>query len=551
VITAPGNDSSMGNGAERMAQDGLPSGVVERTVPDLLERNAREYPQRNSLIAHSTYLGEEIISYAELRDRSRRLASVLLAHGVGRGDRVAILSGNDGMVDAITAYHASHVVGAINVPLNGRYVERELGYVINFVQPRAIVFTPEFAGILRSVLDERQRDVLLLETGSEELLGKDLRALAQNAPAAARVMLDEHDDADWIFTSGTTGNPKAVAITHGSSVACGHQAARLWGLDDDSVYSSSAPFFTSTGCHTNQLAVLVAGCTYLCEREFDTQATIENISRHGVTSIFVISGMLHLIIQRHGRDALVAMNLSPLRRLCYGGQSMPADFYHEVDDIFRRHHDLELVHLYGLTEGGTSGLMVPPEQHAEAVSLAGKYGMAIGSQGFNDWIDFKVAAGDGSSAPDGEVGEICLRAPSLMDRYVNEPAATAAALRDGWLHTGDMATRIGGYVYFVDRSKQMIRRGGLNISSAEVESVIVGCRGVQEAAVVAVPNPVLGEEVGAFVVCCENGLTAEAVIDHCRRNLADYKVPVRIEFLSTLPRNGMGRVVKHELSFLE
>lgn len=526
----------------------LPAEIKERTVPALLKSGVDLHPDRVALIAHSHYQGEEKLTYSGLWDRASRLATVFRSHGVGRGDTVAILASNSGIVDAITTYHATHLVGAVNVPLNGRYVERELSYVLDFVRPKVIVFTPEYGPLVASIHAGGPLP-LLLECCEKPTVGIDLRQAFWDAEICACANVSELEDADWIFTSGTTGNPKAVAITHGSSVACGYQSRRLWGLGPQSIYSSSAPFFTSTGCHTNLLAVLAAGCTYLCEQEFDVEETVRNIGRHSVTSIFIISGMLELILQRHGRESLLAMDLSPLERLCYGAQPMPASLYRRVDEIFRQRHGLELVHLYGLTEGGTSGMMVPLELHEKAVALSTEHGMSIGSEGFNSWVEYRIVDEQGGEQAEGEAGEICLRGPAIMNRYVDEPEAPAEALRGGWLHTGDIGLMKDGFVYFVDRLKQMIRRGGLNISSAEVEGVIRECLGVKDAAVIAVPNPVLGEEVGVFVVKSSEDLTEESLLAFCGENLSDYKIPVRVAFVRSLPRNDMGRILKRALAF--
>lgn len=529
------------------ARSPLPAAVLERTVPALLQRRVAEQGGEVATIAHSCYQSEQRLTFAELSSAASRLASVLQAEGVGRGDRVGILVSNRSTADALITYHASHVLGAINVPYNGRYVKRELEYVLDRTQPKAVVFSPEF-GPLLAAAHEGQSRPLLLEAAESPALGQDLRSLLEQGTAMQQVQLDEDEDADWIFTSGTTGHPKAVAITHASSVACGYQSQQLWGLDRRSVYSSSAPFFTSTGFHTNQLGALAAGCTYVCELDFDVGDALARLQRYGVTSTFFISGMLELLLRRYGDEALAAVDLGPLERLCYGGQPMPAPFYRRVDELFRQRHGLQLVHLYGLTEGGTSGLKLPPERHARAVERAGRHGLAIGSEGFNAWVEYAVLGGNDLPVAGGEVGEICLRGPAVMDRYVDHPEETAAALRAGWLRTGDMGLVEDDLVYFVDRKRQMIRRGGLNIASAEVEGVLGECPGVVEVAVVPVPNPVLGEEVGAFVVA-DAGLTEEALLGFCRKNLADYKVPARVSFVDSLPRNAMGRVVKADLRF--
>jgi acyl-CoA synthetase (AMP-forming)/AMP-acid ligase II len=526
-----------------MALEPLPAEVAERTVPALLGRLAEQRGDAVALIAPG-HGGEARLTWSELEDRAARLAGFLADRGVGRGDRVAILLDQAESAEAHVAYHASHRLGAINVPLNVRYVERELAYVLGFTAPRAVVFSPRFAPLLERLAGELPPGVVLVEAGSA------FEAACQG-PAASPSPAGEYDDADWIFTSGTTGNPKAVALTHANSVACGHQARRLWGLDADSVYQSFAPFFTSTGCHTNLLAVMAAGCTYVVEPEFDVRETLRRVERYGTTSIFLISGVIALMLDRVAPDELEQFDLGSLRRIAYGGQAMSKPFYEQVLEVFEQRMGLELVHLWGLTEGGTSGLLLPPERHAEGVARAGELGLAIGTEGFNEWVRFRVAReDDDADSEPGEVGELCLRGPAVMDRYVADEAATSEALRGGWLHTGDMGLiDEDGFVYFVDRRKQMIRRGGLNISSAEVEGVIMQHPAVLEVAVVAKPNPILEQEVKAVVVL-RDGQTAsaEAIVAFCRERLADYKVPVEVAFIDALPRNAMNRVVKGALT---
>lgn len=533
-----------------MALEPLPPELRERTVRDLLKRNAEDRPGTTALVGPSQAGGEDRFTYSELASRSARLARGLQEHGVGKGERVAILLDQARTIEAHVAYHASHRIAAVNVPLNTRYVARELAYVLRFCDPRAIVFSPRFAPVLQE-LRATTPDAFLIEASAEPALGDSMVSLLEGDELAEPVPLGEDDDADWIFTSGTTGNPKAVALSHANSVACGYQSQRLWGLDEGSVYQSFAPFFTSTGCHTNLLACLAAGCTYLVEPEFDAWETLRRIERHGTTSIFLISGVIQLILERVGEAALEKeLDLSSLRRIAYGGQPMSKPFYERVEEVFGRRLGLELVHLWGLTEGGTAGTLLPPELHAHAVEKAGEHGLSIGNQGFNEWVRFRVAREDDSDADPGEVGEIRLRGPSIMDRYASDAEATRDALKGGWLHTGDMGMLDEeGLLYFVDRKKQMIRRGGLNISSAEVEAVVMEHPAVAEVAVVARPNPILEQEPKAFVVLKEgHDASAQEIIEFCRERLADYKVPVEAEFIDALPRNAMGRVMKHALT---
>lgn len=530
----------------------LPAEIPHRTVRALLDWRAETVPTRTALIAHSLVSGEEErVDYASLRRESIRVAGALAAVGVGTGDRVGIMLGNNGALESHLLYHASHWLGAINVPVNTRYVARELAYVLEFIAPTALIYDGRFAPVLES-LGDLLAGITLLEISATPQLGAGYAELvSQPRPDPAPAPLDEHDIADWIFTSGTTGNPKAVGLPHAHSVACGYQAVPVWGLDETSVYQSFAPFYTSTGCHTNLLACVVAGCTYAVEPDFDVDATLERMRRYGTTSTFLINSALAMIFHRRGETALVDGDFPALRRICWGGQASGPEFARRLYTVAVR-MGIELTNVYGLTESGNAGIMLIPSDHAEAMRRAGPDGISIGRTPFHPWVEHAVLREDGTLTAVGETGQLCLRGPSIMPGYVDDPAGSAEMLRHGWLYTGDVC-RVdeAGFVYFVDRSKQMIRRSGLNISSAEVEGVLLSHPGIAEAAVVPRPNPVLGEDVRAVVIASAAPAPAPTEAEvraFCAERLADYKVPSVVEFVDALPRNGMGRVVKGALT---
>jgi acyl-CoA synthetase (AMP-forming)/AMP-acid ligase II len=528
----------------------LPAEIPYRTVRALLDWRAAEVPERKALIAPSLVSGsEEHVDYATLRRESIVVAGALADLGVTKGDRVGIMLGNDGALESHLVYHASHWLGAINVPVNNRYVARELAYVLKFIAPAALVYDGQFAPVLEG-LSDLLTDTALLEVSPTPRLGRSYAAaVAEPRPDPEPAPLDGRDVADWIFTSGTTGTPKAVGLPHANSVACGYQAVPLWGLDESSVYQSFAPFFTSTGCHTNLLSCLVAGCTYAIEPTFDVDATLDRMRRYGTTSTFLINSVLALIFDRRGEEALVDGDFPALRRICWGGQAGSAHFGRRVCNVGRR-MGIELTNVYGLTESGNAGIMLIPSDHAEAAQRAGPDGISIGRTPFHPWVEHAVLRPDGTPVDVGELGELCLRGPSTMPGYVRDPKGSAEVLRHGWLYTGDVC-RVddAGFVYYVDRGKQMIRRSGLNISSVEVEGVLLAHPGIGEAAVVPRPNPVLGEDVRAVVVATgDPPPSAAEVIEFCAERLADYKVPSVVEFVDALPRNGMGRVIKGALT---
>lgn len=530
----------------------LPSSVVDRTLPQLLASAVINAGDRTALIAHSQISGGETkLSYRELSDAARRLAAVLADRGVRRGDRVAILIGNDGAVEAHIAYHATHHLGAIAVPINTFYVAREFEYAIRFLEPAAIVYGPRFAEAIASLPVLTRRPALLEATDASSRSGDALGPLLDHFaahPSAPEPV--EHDDADWIFTSGTTGHPKAVALSHANCVACAHEAIGVWALGPDSVYQNSSPFFTSTGCHTNLLPCLLSQCTFVVDPEVDAQAIFDRAVRHGTTSMFALTAILAILLRRLDDGRLASLEIPTLRRLTYGGQTMPRAFHERLVQQFTDGQGVELTVVYGLTEGGTSGIWLVPEDHAEAVRRHGSYGLSIGRHGWNEWVAHRVVGDGGGDVAPGEIGEIWLRAPSVMSRYVNDEDATARTLAGGWLHTGDMATvDDAGFVYFVDRSKSMIRRGGMNIAAAEVEAVALDHPAVVEAAAIGRPNPVLGEDVHLVVVChAGREVSADELIEHCARHLAPYKVPRSVSFTDALPRNPMGKVARAELS---
>ncbi|HJZ37312.1 MAG TPA: class I adenylate-forming enzyme family protein [Solirubrobacterales bacterium] len=529
----------------------------ELTVAELLASRVALRGDATALIAPSLLAadaagrGETTLTYAELRERALRMASVLRDAGVGPGDRVGILLDNDGAIEAQATYHASHLLGAINVPLNTRYVTRELEYVLGFIEPKAVVFATAHADRL-AALSEALGDAALLEAGTAPpTLGRPLgELLAAASPLPDPAPLEPDQDADWLFTSGTTGNPKAVALTHRGSVACGYQSVGAWGLDPDSVYQSFAPFFTSTGCHSNPLACLAAGCAFVVEPEFDVVKTLDRIERHGTTSTFLINSVLTLILERRTPEELAAYDFSALRRVCYGAQPSSPAFYHQIQEEVGKAWGVELVNIYGLTEGGTTGIYLSDADHAEALGRIGPYGISIGRNGFREWVEWTVLREeDDEPAAPNEVGELCVKGPSTMSRYVGREEETARALRGGWLHTGDSALLDDDdFLFFVDRNKQMIRRGGLNISSAEVEGVLLEHPGVVEVAVVPMPNPVLGSDVRGVVVPADPPPDPAELIAFAAERLADYKVPTKIDFIAALPRNGMNRVMKGVLT---
>jgi acyl-CoA synthetase (AMP-forming)/AMP-acid ligase II len=529
----------------------LPDTVAERTVPQLLAAVVAEVPERDALIAASLLAGgqEVRLTYAELAQQAFALAGALRQRGVRPGDRVVIMLRNTGSIEAHLAYHAAHRLGAIAVPVNTLYVGRELAYVLEFARPAAVVIEPAFVEMVRAGLPDGCEPALLI-SGEPTDGGESLAAaLGGDHESAEQAALTEHDVADWIFTSGTTGHPKAVEFTHAAAVACGYEAVHLWDIDGMSVYQNAGPFFTSTGCHTNQLACLAARCTEVVDPEVDIPAILDRVVRCGTTHMFLLTPIAAMILRQLDDGRLASLELGRLRHINIGGQVMSKTFHERLEQLLAVERGIGIAGVYGLTEGGTSGLTFPAERHAEAVERVGPYGLPIGDRPWCDWIQYRIVDAEDNDVSDGEVGELLLRAPSVMSRYVGNPEATAQALRDGWLHTRDMVMRDdAGFIFFVDRDSLMIRRGGMNISSVEVEGLAAEHPAVEEAAAVPRPNPVLGEDVHLVVALRPGAEATEAeLIEYLGGELASYKVPRSVSFVDALPRTAMNRVARAEL----
>lgn len=520
------------------ARTPLPPEVEFRTSPEMLAACVRDAPDRIGLIAHSAAEGELQITYAELADRAAAVAAGFAALGLRKGDRVAMLISNDAVVEGHLGVHAAHRLGAIVVPVNVRSVAAEVVWCLRSTGSRVLVYEPGEAAKVAAVR-EQLPDLITVPLGppGEGEVGWD--SLAENG-VAPLADLDPGDGANWVFTSGTTGYPKIVAHTHRNCVGCGIQIAEAWDLHPEDVYLNCHPFFTASGASTDLMASLWSQCTHVVEPRFDPAESLERVARFRVTNVFWMTPALALIF---ASDLLEGADLSSLRRLLYGGQAMPPEFHLRVDDEFGRGRGIELVHMIGQSEAGPSGMCLDPEFHRERLG-------SVGNRGFSrELTQYALLDQDGREVGPGEEGEICYRTPSIMERYVGAEDATAEVVHGGWLHSGDLARYDeDGFVYFVDRLKDVIRRGGVNIASAEIERVLRESPDVEDVAAVPHPHEVLGEVVKVVVVRAEGSeIDADGIVAFAAERLADFKVPRVVEFRDELPRNDMGKIQKAKL----
>jgi long-chain acyl-CoA synthetase len=468
------------------------------------------------------------LTYRELYERSQRLGQAMRQLGLAPGDRVAFLSANSHRY--FEAFFGIPAQGLILVPLNTRLSVRELNAILVDSGAR-VLFTDRDAGELAAHVER----VIALDVDYEPLLA------AANADAAA-VDLDENAVAALFYTGGTTGLPKGVMLTHRNLVANAFHKALAVSMTGDDVFLAAPALF-----HVAGIAPLVAlvwlGGTTVSLPSFDAERCLDAIERERVTFLIPVPTMLAALVaaqRQRPRD------VSSLRLLGHAGSPIGSELIEAAHASFPA---AELAQFYGATETSSVVTGLRHEQRAIGTPLLGSCGRPTAG------VTVKVIRPDGSACELGEVGEICVRGPNVTLGYWRNVEATQAALQAGWYRSGDLGyLRDGGYLFVVDRLKDMIVSGGENVYSIEVEDALSRHPLVLEAAAFGVPDPHWGEAVHAVVVVHaraelgDKARLAEQLRDHCRTLIAGYKVPKQIEIqLDPLPKSGPGKILKRVL----
>lgn len=492
-------------------------------IGDWLEFWARYGPRRPALLFE-----DRVETWGELADRAGRIAAGLQAIGIGKGDRVAVLMRN--APEYYEVVFACARLGAVFVPLNPRLTGPELDEIAQSAEPAVLVTDASFAGVLghlkHVVGPERTYFVGPAPEGGRPLA--DL--MGHGAPGGA-ADVDMGDPLFLSYTSGTTGAPKGALLTHGNAEGVAVSVIACDGLTPEDRAAVTVPLaFTGAGI-TLGMPLLHAGGSLLIRQELDPEAVLDDIEHHGVTFV----GLVPVILERMAASpTFEGRDLSGLRVAKSGGAPVP-------EDMLRLYQErgIGLVGAYGLTEGTGVNLQLPAHDGLRKLGFAGL--PLLGQQA-------RVVDDDGRDVPAGETGELVLAGACIMAGYYREPEATARTLRDGWLHTGDLAVVDDeGYFKIVDRQKDMLISGGLNVYPAEIERVLAGHPDVVEVAVIGVPDERWGEVAMACVVA-ERPLTLDDLVAFSADRLADFKRPRRLRLLDApLPRGMSGKVLKREL----
>ncbi len=461
------------------------------------------------------------LTYEQTWDRCRRLIGGLRGLGLAAGDRVAVVGPNCHRY--LELYQAVPGAGMVLVPLNQRHTEAELQYALEDAGAAVL-----FAGRDVGAAADSVKHVIDLGAGYEELL-------AGSAPADPPGDLAEDTLAGLFYTGGTTGASKGVMLTHRNLVANAFHYQAFLPFRPDTCWLVAAPLFHAAGS-VAVLATVWHGGHHVVLPVFDPVAALDLIERHGVTDTLVVPTMLAAMNEE---QLARPRDLSSLRTIGHGGSPIATETLRRARQAFP---GVELQHLYGATETAPIATTMRGEQDLLDTPRARSCGQpAVG-------VEVEVTAPDDSRLGPGEVGEIVIRGPNVMAGYWNKPAQTAAAFADGWYRSGDLGYMDDeGYVFLVDRAKDMIITGGENVYCTEVEEVLFRHPAVLEAAVFGVPDERWGEAVYAVVVP-RSDVAPDELLRHCREAIAGYKVPKQIELRAEpLPKTGAGKVLKRDL----
>lgn len=497
-------------------------------VHEILEYSARRLPAKPALIEGSAWL-----TFGETLAQVEALSARLAEQGVTRGDRVALLLPN--CVEFCVAYFAVLRLGAIVVPLNNRLAPKEFNYIINDSNPCTLIIGCEFWDTYQSFKDGLAGSPYLIYAGDERKQGADFYDdLIMPVSAAPPSPSLSHDaPACIMYTSGTTGLPKGAVMSHRNIFVNARNCGMHMGYRECDVTLIVVPLFHVTGLNTQLVAFFYVGGTAVIMRSYNTAGMIELLAKHKVTTMIAVPTIYTLMMVN---SSLETADLSALRALSYGGAPMAA----ETITALQERLGIDLFNAYGLTETSSLTTTMPP---CDSLRKGASVGLPVSD------VRLRVVDGNGNDQPPDTVGELWVKGPNVVSYYWNKPEATAKNLGDGWLRTGDYA-RIDdeGFVYIVDRMKDMINRGGENIYSIEVEAALLANPKVLEAAVVPRPHSIFGEVAHAFVVPAPGATpTEDEIIEHCQNSIADYKVPASVTLVREFPRNPGGKVLKTNL----
>ncbi|WP_063006820.1 long-chain-fatty-acid--CoA ligase [Nocardia kruczakiae] len=499
-------------------------------IGDIVEYGARKHPDRIAV-----RFEQEVIDYRQLRDGCRRLANALL--GVAEpGDRVAILSAN--CPQYLECYYGVPMAGMALTILNFRLHEDQLAGLIEHSGARVLIVAAEFADLVDRIRDRIPSVTTVVSIGAAPgTLGWD--EFVGTASAAAPVYRPDPGDVAWlVYTSGTTGAPKGVMVSHRNLLAGVNSSALQWSVPEETVFLFCFPL-----CHVGGYVVLVnhlIGATVGILRAYDNATFLRLVDEWQVTQTGLAPTMINFLLQD---PALERHSLKTLQAIGYGSSAIPSAVLRAGLERF----GCDFYQGMGMTE--LAGNILHLDEQAHRRAARGETHLLASAGKPMRLADVRIVDEDFADVARGQIGEMVVRADQVTVGYWNDPRATAESFTDGWFRTGDMVRQDEeGFVYIVDRKKDLIISGGENVASLTVEQALYRNPQVAEAAAIGVHDDTWGEVVCAVVVLRDTAsATAEDIIAGCREHLGGFQVPRRVEFVDALPKNVTGKILKRDL----
>ncbi len=497
-------------------------------IGEMLTRWSRKAPDKEAFVYRDSRY-----TYSQFNQRVNKLAHGLNELGVARDDKIAVLFTN--CLEIVECYFAAAKIGAVTVPLNFRLVGPELIYQIDHSDSKVLIYGEQYTDMVNSIKNRIPQVSQYICVGGKEDSGEmDYEQFIQKKSSdEPLIVLSDDDPAFIMYTSGTTGKPKGVVLSHKNIfVMCVNSWVEVKGNANERSLCIP-PLFHAAAAATVMKVVFMGGTTFIMD-QFVPQEIPRIIQEEKITYIMLVPAMWIMLLET---SEVQEYDMSSLERAITGGAIMPTEIKNRV---LKQFPNAELTDTFGQTE------MSPSTTSLKGEDTLRKPG-SVGNRLIN--VEARIVDHHDNDVPLGQVGEIVYRGPTVMKEYYKNPEATADAVRGGWFHSGDLVREDGeGFIYVVDRAKDMIISGGENIYAAEVEDALYRMPEILEAAVVGAPDPKWGESVKAVVVLKAGcSLTEEQIIAHCKENLASYKKPKSIEFLDELPKNATGKILKYQL----
>jgi len=515
--------------------------IGNKTVRWVVEFATEKYADKEFIVFEDRAGNVKRYTYRELNEQVNRYANILLGLGVKRGDKVTVHLLNS--PEYLFSWFALAKIGAVMIPTNILCGAFEMEYFLNFSESTIIITEPNYVQMFNSLLSKcpTVKNILLCRTSPaypnaqlfpNTLIMSDLTKEATTD--LPEVKIDPEDDLMMLFTSGTTARPKAVQLTHANAIFAGIFGVQAWKITEADRNMLVLPLFHVNGQFITTMPTLTAGATLIMAEQFSASRYMDQVRRHRATIGSLVAATATMILNqpRHELDGK-----NDLRIMCYA-IAIPDEKWVEFETRF----DVKLCDLWGLTEtlGATTVNPIDGELKRNCIGLS-----RLGNE-------IKVVDENGNEVSSGSVGELVVKGVpgrTLMKGYYKNPEATAQTIKDGWLYTGDNAYMDeDGYFHFMDRKKDMIKRGGENVAAIEVEYVISLHPKVQECAVIGVPDPVRDEAVKALVILKPGeAATEKEIINFCAERLAKFKVPSFVEFRESFPKTSIGKIQKNVL----